>query len=332
MNALERFRDSSFARKRSRPNDRDDYDVCYNERSENDAHDDATAGPCRLRTADRPFEEFARDATVSARYDTSIVYVIDESLTRGTFATFLQWFRSYAATTDLPGCTVIAGYGHAPRERDDGIPYVRVDPRDERPIFALKRDTNCPSVTILITLASSRMERTLNCDGCIVLNARDDMQRNCRRVHEALSHLARTHLSFIYEQRNGAAIGASVEHVDSGTTNCAPMDTSDDGDERADDATRESDGEFDDGSVRGGGGGGDDDDDPFTESARVDVVRYESDCGEESFRAERSRDDESNVRARNYEILRDLDSNAENLREIYRRDNVRVDALTRDER
>lgn len=47
---------------------------------------------------------------VSAKYDPSIVFAIDETLTRGTYAVLAKWFVSYANVSDLPGCVVVVGY------------------------------------------------------------------------------------------------------------------------------------------------------------------------------------------------------------------------------
>lgn len=47
---------------------------------------------------------------VSAKYDPSIVFAIDEILTRGAYSILAKWFVTYANVSDLPGCIVVVGY------------------------------------------------------------------------------------------------------------------------------------------------------------------------------------------------------------------------------
>lgn len=181
--------------------------------------------------------ESSRVRGVSAKYDPSIVFAIDETLTRGTYAVLAKWFVSYANVSDLPGCVVVVGYErgsvgrcasdrNAPKrqrrrsfdrsENDDAfvdlgcsendvdgpsngrVPLVLLNASLEYPIFEFKRCTGYPIVTILITLRSSRLAYALSCDGRVDVDPRDSVQRSFRKIVDAVGYVAERYLKDLY--------------------------------------------------------------------------------------------------------------------------------------
>lgn len=165
-----------------------------------------------------------REIEIDARYDPSIVYVLDEHLTRGAHVALAKWFVSFVEEAELPGYVVVAGYAArgrtcAIRRFDEngtdecratslydgttieysanGQQYIRLDPNDNYPIFSLKRETNGPCVTLLLTFRSSQLERRLNCDGCIVVHPRETIDRACKRIADIVLDLNDRYLKYL---------------------------------------------------------------------------------------------------------------------------------------
>lgn len=272
------------------------------------------------------FDGFARVARVSSRYDPSIVYVVDECLTRGVFGVFVKWFESYAANTDLPGCIVVAGYRSDTRirssliDQEDSIHYVRLDPRDKYPIFELKRATNCPSVTILLTARGSRLENVLTCDGCIALNPRDSMERNCDRVATILASMTERYLSHFHDSRESHSDDA--DDIDTNDDDDADeFYTNNDSDNRKNDSEKiDARGakrhDFVDATIATDT----DNDDEEEENEEDEDDDYRSESGDQFERMRKNDASETSRIAmeRDRRILSQLNEHARQLREIYR--------------
>lgn len=75
--------------------------------------DDCTANDVddhQVINDDANFCEYSSRNNLSTRYDPSIVYAVDEILTRGSYLVLARWFHSYV---NLPGCVVVVGYNHS---------------------------------------------------------------------------------------------------------------------------------------------------------------------------------------------------------------------------
>lgn len=207
--------------------------------------------------------ESSRVRGVSAKYDPSIVFAIDETLTRGTYAVLAKWFVSYANVSDLPGCVVVVGYERgsvgrcasdrdAPKrqrrsfdhsENDDAfvdlgcsengpsngrVPLVLLNASLEYPIFEFKRCTGYPIVTVLVTLRSSRLAYALSCDGRIDVDPRDSVQRSFRKIVDAVGYVAERYLKdFYYDETRSLSRRFAVERCEASERDDAKKTRSD---------------------------------------------------------------------------------------------------------
>lgn len=195
-----------------------------------------TASECHdARITAANFCEYGARNNLSTRYDPAIVYAVDENFTRGSYLVLARGFHSYINESNLPGCVVVVGYDHSSSyesvshklavgtfgEDADGrtidlggaqVPYIPLSSTLEYPIFEFKRYTGYPTVAILITLHSSRLKHTLSCDGRIDVHPRDSKQRSCKRISEALGHVAECYLNdLFYDDRRRRGFGLRTE-------------------------------------------------------------------------------------------------------------------------
>lgn len=164
---------------------------------------------------------------VHARYDSTIVHLLDECLMRGPYAVFVQWLERYIRVKNYPGYICVVGYTSEDlfRTRFRGsviadFCYSRIDPIDPYPIFSIKRDLQFPSVTILFTCESSRVQRTVATDGCIALLKRDTIKRSIQRVCRVMELLRAKYLNqmsdlYTFDENAMCSLPSSLSHLSS---------------------------------------------------------------------------------------------------------------------